>query len=89
MTQNNLGIALDDLAERSEGEKAAQYLAQTVDACRNALQVRTETDFPVLWAGTMNNLARAYELKGDRTDALKTYRQLLRHYPDEQNWKRK
>jgi cytochrome c-type biogenesis protein CcmH/NrfG len=37
----------------------------------------------------MNNLARAYELKGDRTNALETYRQLLRHYPEEQNWKKK
>ena len=32
-------------------------------------------------------LARADELKGDRTSALETYRQLWRHYPDDKSLK--
>ena len=39
MTQNNLGNALSDLAERSEGPQAAAYLEQAVAAYRGALQV--------------------------------------------------
>ena len=37
----------------------------------------------------MVNLARDYELKGDRTSALDTYRQLVRHYPDDNSSKQK
>jgi hypothetical protein len=46
MTQNNLGNALRDLAERSEGAQASQFLQQAVDAFSSALQVYTEPTFP-------------------------------------------
>jgi hypothetical protein len=37
--QNNFGLALFNLAERSEGAQASQCLRQAIDAYRNALQV--------------------------------------------------
>ena len=46
MTQNDLGIALGDLASRSEGAQAAQYLQQAVEAYRSALQVSPESSCP-------------------------------------------
>ena len=84
MTQNNLGIALRNLAERSEGAQASQYLQQAVDDFRSALQVRTESDFPVQWARTRLSLARTYEAQKDRENARKCYEQLLRLYPADQ-----
>jgi hypothetical protein len=74
---------------RGAGGEAAQYLSQAADACRKALQVRTEDNFPIQWIRTMVNLARAYELKRERTSALETYRRLLRHYPDDKSLKQK
>ena len=40
-TQNNLGIAREDLAGQSEGPRAAAYLEQAAGAYRHALEVRT------------------------------------------------
>src|SRR3954463_12782517 len=54
MTKNNLGIALHDLAGRSEGPKAAGLLDQAVDPYRSALQVRTRDQLPQQWAATRN-----------------------------------
>src|SRR5271157_3298345 len=56
MTQNNLGVTLDDLASRSEGPRAAELLNQAVEACRSALQVYTGQQLPQDWAMTQNNL---------------------------------
>ncbi len=59
-TQNNLGAALMDQGVRvNSGTEAAQLLAQSVQAYRAALEVRTKANLPQDWAGTENNLANA------------------------------
>ena len=61
-TQNNLGNALGDLADRSEGPRAAQLLDQAVEAFRSALKVRTREQLPQKWAMTQNNLGNALQM---------------------------
>ena len=46
MTQNNLGIVLSDLGERSEGPQATAYLEQSVTAFRNPLKCSLNMIFP-------------------------------------------
>jgi hypothetical protein len=60
MTQNNLGIALEDEGERASGDKAATLLDQAVQAFRSALQVYTKADLPQDWALTEANLIALY-----------------------------
>jgi tetratricopeptide (TPR) repeat protein len=57
--QNNLGAVLDELAGRSEGAQAAEYLQQAVAAYKGALQVYTREQLPQDWAMTQNNLGNA------------------------------
>ena len=59
LTQNNLGNALRDQADRTEGTKGAELLAQAVSAYRSALEVRTREQLPQDWAETQNNLGAA------------------------------
>jgi tetratricopeptide (TPR) repeat protein len=54
--QENLGMALWDLARRSDGPQAAAYLEQAAGAFRNALEVYTRQQLPQDWAMTQNNL---------------------------------
>ena len=67
-TQNNLGVALCNLGERSEGAEAAIYLQQSVDAYRSALQVLTRKQLPQDWARTQNNLGNALLVLGERSE---------------------
>jgi hypothetical protein len=53
-TQNNLGYVLSDLGQRASGEKAAQYLHQSVEATENSLSIFTPEAAPY-----QNSLARA------------------------------
>jgi hypothetical protein len=68
MTQNNLGIALKDLGEQSEGAQATAYLQQSVDAYRSALEVYTREQPPQDWAGTQNNLGNVLSDLGERSE---------------------
>ena len=88
-TQNNLGVALGDLAGHSEGPQATAYLEQAIAACRGALEVRTESDFPLQWTRTMWNLALIYEQKKDWAHARETYAKLLHHYPNDPQFRAK
>ena len=67
-TENSLGLALGDLAGRSEGSQAAVYLEQAVSAYRNALQVRTREQLPQDWAMTQNNLGIALRNLAGRSE---------------------
>jgi tetratricopeptide (TPR) repeat protein len=88
-TQNNLGVALGDLAQRSEGPQATAYLEQAVGAYRGALEVSTESDSPLQWTRTMRNLALIYEQKKDWAHARETYAKLLHHYPNDPQFRAK
>ncbi|MCL0324181.1 tetratricopeptide repeat protein, partial [Escherichia coli] len=63
--------------------KRADNIEQAIDACRQALQVRTRADMPAAWAETMHNLASAYRsrIRGKRANnieqAIDAYRQAL------------
>ena len=46
MTQNNLGIALQELGTRSGGEEGRKLLEDAVAAFRSALEVYTKADLP-------------------------------------------
>ena len=81
LIENNLGLALSDLAQHYEGEKAAALRKEAIADLQSALAVRTERAFPERWSETMQNLARAYELWGDRANARAFYADLLRHDP--------
>ena len=48
-TQNNLGIALQDLGTRSGGEEGRKLLEEAVAAYRSALEVYTKADLPQGW----------------------------------------
>jgi tetratricopeptide (TPR) repeat protein len=67
MTQSNLGIALWDQGTRTSGAQATELLAQSVEAYRAALEVRTKADLPQDWASTQNNLGTALSDQGERS----------------------
>jgi hypothetical protein len=46
-TQNNLGLALRDQADRTEGSKGAELLAQAVSAFHSCLAIYTPEGFPL------------------------------------------
>ncbi|MEP1013331.1 MAG: tetratricopeptide repeat protein, partial [Paracoccaceae bacterium] len=69
MTQNNLGAALGDQGNRTDGSKGADLLEQAVTAYRAALEVRTRTDHPVSWASTQENIATVLKDRALRSDA--------------------
>jgi tetratricopeptide (TPR) repeat protein len=92
MTQNNLGIALRDLAGRSEGAAGVQALNDAVSAFRSALEVRTREQLPQDWAATQNNLGIALRDLAGRSegaagvqalnDAVSAYRRALEVYTE-------
>ena len=57
-TQNELGFALQRLAERESG---TAHLEQAVAAYRSALEEYTRARAPFQWAGTQHNLGSALE----------------------------
>ena len=71
MTQNNLGNALSDQANRTEGTKGVELLAQAVTAYRSALEVRTREQLPQDWAQTQSNLGNALRHQAARTEGPK------------------
>ena len=83
MTQNNLGIALQDQGIRTGGEAGAHLLAEAVTAYRQALEVHTRDTLPPQWAQTHNNLAQAYTHLEDWANAAASYAAVLTVYPDD------
>ena len=67
-TQNNLGVALDDLGGRLEGAAGASRLLEAVIAYRVALDVYTRAEFPQQWAMVQNNLGTALDELGARLE---------------------
>ena len=67
-TQNHLGNALSDLAERSEGETGMHALNDAVSAFCHALELYTREQMPQYWAGTENNLGNAHLELAERSD---------------------
>ena len=86
-TQNNLGVALEDLGERLGGPEGLRRLSEAVEAYRQALTVGTRDDLPQDWAMTQNNLGTALWNLGERlggpeglrrlSEAVEAYRQAL------------
>ncbi len=74
MTQNNLGVALRALAERSEGAQAGAYLEQAVDAHRKALQVRSREQLPQDWAATQTSFGNALAALAGRRGGAQGHR---------------
>ena len=68
MTQNNLGNALSDQGNRTEGPKGAALLVEAVTAYRGTLEVTTRADHPVDWAITQDNIAIALLGRAARAD---------------------
>ena len=69
MTQNNLGLAYQNLPVGDRGDN----LEKAIACCEKALGVWTERDFPVQWATVQNNLGIAYDAlpTGDRNQNLR------------------
>ena len=75
MTQNNLGNALQNQANRTQGEAGTALLGLAVSAIQEALTVRTKQALPQEWAVTQNNLGnalsdQAYRTQGEAGSAL-------------------
>ncbi len=71
MTQNNLGAALQKLAERVEGTKE---LEASVAAYDNALEVWSRDKMPMGWTMTMANLGVARRTLAERSEDLEIAR---------------
>jgi tetratricopeptide (TPR) repeat protein len=84
-TQNNLGNALQRQGERTAGERGTQLLAEAVTAYRQALEVRTFATLPLQWAQTHNNLAKVLVILQDWSNAVISYVNVLRVYPDDED----
>jgi len=67
-TQNDLGYALTDLGERSNGAQATELLGKAVEAFRAALEVETRAALPQDWARTQGNLGNALRRLGERSE---------------------
>ncbi|HYD12427.1 MAG TPA: DUF4062 domain-containing protein [Allosphingosinicella sp.] len=74
--QNNLGLALRALGERTGGSEGLRLLDEAVATYRNAFTVYTHTDMPNEWAMTQNNLGIALHVLGERTGGSDGMRQL-------------
>jgi tetratricopeptide (TPR) repeat protein len=75
-TQNNLGNALLDLGERTEGVEGIKNLRDAVAAYRAALEVYTHTEFPQDWAATQNNLGNALLAAGERAVGIESLNEI-------------
>lgn len=77
MTQNNLGAALQKLAER---EAKSETLIRAIDAYESALMEWDRERVPMTWAMTMGNLAVARktlaEVTGDCESAFQAVEEL-------------
>jgi hypothetical protein len=76
MTQNNLGAALSDQAERTEGPRGAQLLSEAAAAFRLALEVYTRDRLPQDWATIQNNLGAALSGLADQTEGPRAAQRL-------------
>ena len=70
-TQNNLGVALQQRGGLAHGRQAAQYLEQSVAACRAALEIYTREQLPQQWAAAQSNSGNALEVLGERASEQK------------------
>lgn len=63
--------------DRILGERA-ENIEKTIEYYNKALEVRTQKDFPMDWAATLNNLANAYKnrILGDRAENIE---QIIEH----------
>ena len=84
MTQNNLGTALWDQASRLPVDSAArkELLTQSIASFRAALEVHTQSVFPIDWPRAQMNLARACALVPDERCAADGFASVLRVHPD-------
>jgi hypothetical protein len=87
MTQNNLGIALQNLGERESG---TERLEEAVTAYRGALKELARERVPLQWATTQNNLGIALQALGTREsgtarleEAVTAYRDALKEHTRE------
>jgi tetratricopeptide (TPR) repeat protein len=72
MIQQNLGATLSLRAKHAAHHaEARDYLGQAIDAFSTALKLRSETEMPVEWAMTTQNLAVALLEKAKLTDGTK------------------
>ncbi len=83
-TQNNLGVALKDQAQRLPPDSPArkELLTQAVGVFRAALEIHTQTVFPIHCATAQMNLARACALLSDDRCAADSFANVLHVYPD-------
>ena len=87
MTQNNLGIVLQNQGIRTTGEEGTRLLGEAVQAYQKALEVRTRKELPQDWAMTQNNLGTVLQNQGIRTtgeegarllgEAVQTYQKAM------------
>ncbi len=82
MTQNNLGNALSDQGVRAGGKEGVRLLSEAVAAYKKALEVRTLESLPPQWAQTQNNIAETYYYLKDWTNAVESYANVLKVYPN-------
>ena len=84
MTQNNLGVALRDQASRLPVDSPARkaLLTQSIASFRAALEIHTQSVFPIQWARAQTNLARSCALVPDERCAADSFASVLRVYPD-------
>ncbi len=84
MTQNNLGDALRDQAQRlpPDSPERTELLTQAVGVFRAALEIYTQTMFPLDWARAQWNLARACALLSDDRCAADSFANVLHVNPD-------
>ncbi len=83
-TQNSLGIALWDQASRLPVDSTARkaLLTQSIESFRAALEIHTQSVFPIDWVRAQMNLARACALVPDERCAADSFANVLRVYPD-------
>ena len=94
-TQNDLGIALQELGTSSPGEQSRKLLEGAVAAYRAALEVYTKADLPQNWARTQNNLSDALSALGNqlggeevlkrKREAVKLRRDVMSYQPNDQS----
>ena len=67
VTQNNLGIALQELGTRSGGEEGRKLLEERWPLIAPPSRSMTKADLPQDWARTQNNLGLALQELGTRS----------------------
>ena len=82
MTQNNLGIALEEQGIRTSGEESPRLLGEAVAAYRSALEVFTREQLPGRWMVSRKNEGLALEALGRFAEAAVAYREVLELDPE-------